>query len=56
MSIGSGKLTAIRKCISSHKTENFMVIDPTVNIAEEFYMKLSDMNAKFIRLRANEDV
>ena len=35
--IGSSKSTAIRKLISSYKTEKFMVIVPTVNIAEEFY-------------------
>ena len=33
--IGSGKSTAIRKWISVHKTDKFMVIVPTVNITEE---------------------
>ena len=48
--IGSGKSTAIRKWISSHSTERFMVIVPTVNIATEFYTKLSDMVVNSIRL------
>ena len=51
--IGSGKSTAIRKWISSHKTEKFMVIVPTENIAEEFYTKLIDMDVKSIRLCVN---
>ena len=42
--IGSGKSSAIRKWISAHKTNKFMVIVPTVNIAEEFYTKLCKMN------------
>ena len=51
--IGSGKSTAIRKWISSHNTEKFMVIVPTVNIAEEFYTKLNkDLN---IRLCVNDN-
>ena len=53
--IDSGKSTAIRKLISSHKTEVFMVIVPTVNIAEEFYTKLSNMNVKPIRLGVNDN-
>ncbi len=51
----SGKSTAIHKLISSHKTERFMVIVPTVNITEELYTKLSDMNVKPIRLYVNEN-
>ena len=39
--IGSGKSTAIRKLKSSHKTDKFLVIVPTVNIAEEFYSKMN---------------
>ena len=50
--IDSGKSTAIRKLISSYKTEKFMVIVPTVNIAEEFYTKLND---KSIRLCVNNN-
>ena len=53
--IGSGKSTAIRKWISSHKTEKFMVIVPTVNIAEEFYTKLIDMKVKSIQLCVNDN-
>ena len=53
--IGSGKSTAIRKRISSHKTENLMVIVPTVNIAKEFYTKLNDMDVKSIQLCANDN-
>lgn len=41
--VGSGKSTAICKWISHHEFEWFMVIVPTVNIAEEFYVKLSGM-------------
>ena len=46
----SGKSTAIRKMISAHTTDSqselgkagkFKVIVPTVNIAEEFYIKMS---------------
>ncbi len=51
-SIGSGKSTAIHKWISSHKTEKFMVIVPTLNIAEEFYTKIND---KSIRLCVNDN-
>ena len=34
-------MTAIHKWISSHKANKFIVIVPTVNIAEGFYTKLS---------------
>ena len=53
--IGSGKSTAIRKWISSHKTEKFMVIVPTVNIAEDFYTKQSVMDVKSIQLCVNDN-
>lgn len=51
--IGSGKSTAIRIWISAHKDNKYMVIVPTVNIAEEFYTKLS--NNESIRLCVNEN-
>ena len=51
--IGSGKSTAIRKWISAHKTDKFIVIVPIVNIAEEFYTKLSDNES--IRLYINDN-
>ena len=50
--IGFGKSTAIRKWISTYKDNKFMVIVPTVNIAEEFYIKLSSNES--IRLCVNE--
>ena len=53
--IGSGKSTVIRKWISSHKTDKFIVIVPTVNIAEEFYTKLIDMKVKSIQLCVNDN-
>ena len=53
--IGSGKSTAIRKWKSSYKTEKFMVIVPTVNIAEDFYTKQSVMDVKSIQLRVNDN-
>ena len=53
--IGSGKSTAIRKRISSHKTENLMEIVSTVNIAKEFYTKLNDMDVKSIQLCVNDN-
>ena len=60
--VGSGKSTAIRKWISHHEWKWFMVIVPTVNIAEEFYVKLSDMlnydvepKKKHIRLCVNDN-
>ena len=53
--IGSGKSTAIRKWISSHKTDKFLVIVPTVNIAEEFYTKLNDMKVNSIQLCVNDN-
>ena len=53
--IGSCKSTAIRKWIASHSTERFMVIVPTVNIATEFYTKLSDMDVNSIRLCVNDN-
>ena len=52
--IGSGKSTAICNLISSHKTDRFMVV-PTVNIAEEFYTKLNDMNVNSIQLYVNDN-
>lgn len=39
--IGYGKLAAIRRWISAHKDDKFKVIAPNVNIAEEFYTKLT---------------
>ena len=54
--IGSGKSTAIRKWIFSHATERFMIIIPTVNIAEEFYIKLGNMNRELrMRLCVNDN-
>ena len=53
--IGSGESTEIRKWISSHKTEKFMVIVPTVNIIEMFYTKMDDEDVKSIRLCVNDN-
>lgn len=39
-SIIFGKWTTIRKWISVHKDSKFMIIVPTINIDEEFYIKL----------------
>lgn len=50
--IGNGKSAAIRKWISVHKIDKFLIIVPTVNIAEKFYTKL---NNEFIWLCVNED-
>ena len=39
--IGTGKSTAIRKCIYSTVPNNKFIVDaPTINIAKEFYSKL----------------
>lgn len=41
--IGSEKNSSIQKWISYHETDRFMVIVPTVNITEKFYVKLYGM-------------
>ena len=54
--IGSGKSTAIHKWIASHSTERFMVRIPTVNIANQFYTTLCNMNNELnIQLCVNDN-
>ena len=54
--IGSDKSPAKRRYISAHKDNKFMVIVPIVNIAEEFYTKLTlIIDDKSIRFCVKDD-